>query len=59
MTAQTEDAKIVGWCSRCEGQNVVLFRGKWTCGCQQSDGGVTRWRRSWTAWEATEGGQTR
>mgnify|MGYP001558711498 CR=1 FL=1 len=41
---------IVGWCSRCEGQNVVLFRGRWSCGCVQSDGGVTRWRKSWTAW---------
>ena len=59
MTAQTEEAqdtaRIVGWCARCEGQNVVLFRGRWSCACT-GIGGVTRWRRSWTAWEPTEGG---
>ena len=50
MTTEDE-AKVVGYCTRCEGQNVVLFRGRWSCGCVQSDGGVTRWRTSWTAWE--------
>ena len=58
MTAQTEEARIVGYCEACTCL-VVLFHGRWSCQCQQSDGGVTRWRRSWTAWEATEGGQTR
>ena len=50
-----DTARIVGFCSgACEGQNVVLFRGKWSCGCT-GIGGVTRWRSSWTAWEANRG----
>ena len=55
MTAQTEEAVIVGYCETCT-CSVVLYRGRWSCQCQQSDGGVTRWRRSWTSWEPTEGG---
>ena len=55
MTAQVDEAKVVGFCDRCEGQNVVLFRGRWSCGCVQSDGGLTRWRKGWTAWEQDKG----
>ena len=53
MNAQAvkeDEAKVVGYCERCEGQNVVLFRGRWSCTCTGL-GGVTRWRRRWTAWE--------
>ena len=60
MNAQAvkeDEAKVVGYCERCEGQNVVLFRGRWSCSCT-GIGGVTRWRASWTAWETETTGRT-
>ena len=49
-------SRLVGFCEVCT-NNVVLFRGRWSCGCVQSDGGVTSWRKSWTAWEADHRGR--
>ena len=45
--AQTQ---LVGFCETCA-NNVVRFRERWHCGCTGL-GGVTRWRRGWTAWNA-------
>ena len=49
MTAQTEEAKIVGYCEACT-CSVVRYRSRWSCQCQQSEGGVRRWRKGWQRW---------
>ena len=46
--------QIVGFCERCTG-NVILASRRWSCGCT-GIGGVTKWRRSWQAWEPTNTG---
>lgn len=51
MTPTTEsEAKQVGFCESCTCA-VVLYHGRWSCICVHGQGGVTRWRKSWTAWE--------
>lgn len=51
MPIVEDEAKIVGFCNGGCSNNVILYKGKWSCSCQQTDGGVTRWRRTWTRWE--------